>query len=523
MSGSPRGQRPPAGTEAAAAALLGWLTDPDAPRLCLLTGGPERGKTALLAWLATYGARSGGRRRRSARAVVPLAGQSALGAAWALANRLGVVARTPGELVRVLATTESRRAVLLLTDLQSAAEPDACAELLAELAESGRVRLVVETGPQPPGPLTARRAATVSVDGGAAAPAGPRPGEAEPGPDPADPVAVCTADPVRVTTAYAADPEEEHGGLRAAWLRAGQSLSRDQDPADRALVLLGSLGDGADPRLRPALAELAAAAPWRVRWTRVRGDLTPPWPGPATSLGVGRGGLLVAGPTETVTLLDPVDAHPVGEPATSPGGRVKALAPAPDGAVLLLDERGRLHTVRGSAPRPPYLERLTEAVTATLSRHPGTALAAIAGSVVVGDRLGSVHAFGLTGVHQAALHSGRVTAVTAVETATPFVCSGGADGTVRVWVPGQDPKPGPLTAREAAVVDLHATPTAAGPALAVAWADGLVELHHLDSGTRLAFRPGPPVRAVAVTPDGALVIGMDEVLVRLDPAGPENG
>ncbi|MCZ0981740.1 hypothetical protein O1L60_30290 [Streptomyces diastatochromogenes] len=33
-------------------------------------------------------------------------------------------------------------------------------------------------------------------------------------------------------------------------------------------------------------------------------------------------------------------------------GRITALAPAPDGTVLLLDDRGRLHAVRGTAPRP---------------------------------------------------------------------------------------------------------------------------------------------------------------------------
>ncbi|MYS08828.1 hypothetical protein GTW71_20815, partial [Streptomyces sp. SID6041] len=78
---------------------------------------------------------------------------------------------------------------------------------------------------------------------------------------------------------------EDHGGLRPAWMRAGQSLCREQDPADRALVLLSALGDGADPRLRPALADLAQGSPWRLRWARHRGDLTPPWPGPVTVLG----------------------------------------------------------------------------------------------------------------------------------------------------------------------------------------------------------------------------------------------
>ncbi|MEU9703896.1 hypothetical protein [Streptomyces sp. NPDC047981] len=588
MTGSVRGDRPAAGTEAEAAALLGWLTDPDAPRLCLVVGGPRRGKTALLGWLAAHGTRAGARRRRAARELIPLAGQCALGAAWTVANRLGVVARTPGELVQAVATTEARRAALVLPDLHAAAEPEAIAELVAELAASGRVRLVVETckgtpsydllvakgrvmvvdldtdvedtaGRAEPGRGPGSGSASTSGSGrargaggkgaragagsGSAAHAGEDVGaehgagaEAEWGPgrwpaaepyearhavDLADPVAVCTADPLRVTTAYVTGPGDDRGGLRSAWLRTGQSLCRDQHPADRAVVLLGALGDGADPRLRPALRGLAADAPWRVRWTRVRGDLTPPWPGPVTALGVTGDQLLVAGTTDTVQVLGAADATTAGEPLRSPsGGRIKTLAPAPDGTLLLLDERGRLLPVPGPAPRPPYLERLTTAVAATLTRHPGTALAAIGGSVVVGDRLGSVHAFGLTGIHQAALHSGRVTAVTAVETETgPFLCSGGQDGTVRRWIPGRDPEPTPIAERRVPVVSLHAAESAEsaeGALLAIAWADGLVELHDLETRARLPFRPGPPVRAVAVMPDGAVAVGMDEALLCLE-------
>ncbi|RSS42240.1 hypothetical protein [Streptomyces sp. WAC08241] len=540
------GRRPATGTEPGAAALLGWLTDPDAPRLCLVTGAPGSGKTALLGWLAAHGPRSGRPRRRPARVLVPLAGQCALGAAWTVADRLGVVAGTPGDLVDALATSEARpagRVVLLLTDLHAAAEPDALARLVTDLAGVGRVRLVVEARDDTPA-LAAlradRRVAVVDLDGGPG-PLDPAGEPARPLPDLSDPAAVCAADPLLVTTAYVTGsapagvpgtldgPEpsgrpgetvaDDHGGLRTAWMRAGQSLCRAQPPAERALVLLAALGDGADPRLRPTLAGLAAAAPWRLRWARHRGDLTPPWPGPVTVLGSAggplEGTLLVGDRTGAVRLLHEADASSAGRLAHAVPGRIAALAPAPDGTVLLLDDRGRLHTVRGTAPRPPYLERLTEAVSATLARHPGTALAAIAGSVVVGDRLGSVHAFGLTGLHQAASHSGRVTAVAAVESATPFVCSGGADGTVRLWTPGRDPVPEPLAERRSPVVSLHAAETPHGPLVAAAWADGLVELHRPEGGPKLSFRPGPPVRAVAVTGSGSLLVGTDESLLCL--------
>ncbi|MFI8967040.1 WD40 repeat domain-containing protein [Streptomyces sp. NPDC053493] len=497
-----------------AAALLGWLTDPEAPRLCLVSGAP-----GLLDWLAAHGPRAAGR-HRTVRALVPLTGRTALGTAWAVADRLGVVAASPGDLVRALATAENGRAartVLILPDLHGAAEPAAVAALVADLARLGRVRLVVETRPDTAEHALLAAGERVAVVAEEEPDTGPPEPAAPPFVDLSDPVAVCGADPVAVTTGYVRDEGDDHGGLRTAWTRAGQALCAARTPAERALGLLAVLGDGADPRLRPALGELAGPAPWRVRWTRVTGDVAPPWPGPVAALAAQDGTLLVADLGGTVRLLAAADARPLGRLDHPVGGRVTALAPAPDGTVLLLDERGRLHTVRGREPRAPYLQRLTTAVTATLTRHPGTALAAIAGSVVVGDRLGSVHAFGLTGLHQAALHSGRVTAVAAVESATPFVCSGGADGAVRLWTPGRDADPAPLTERPSPVVSLAATETPHGPVLAAAWADGVVELHRLEQRTRTPFRPGPPVRAVTTTPDGALIVGLDDALLRLEP------
>ncbi|MFI8519403.1 hypothetical protein ACIGEZ_16435 [Streptomyces sp. NPDC085481] len=495
-----------------ASALLGWLTDPEAPRLCLVTGAP-----GLLSWLAGQAPRAAGR-RRTHRVLVPLRGQSALGVAWAVAGHLGVVASSPADLVRVLATTESGRAsrtLLLLPALHAAAEPEAIASLLGDLARLGRVRLVVEGREGTPEYALLASGRVAVVDGDEE---GEEPGfvAGSVGLDLADPLAVCGADPIAVTTGYVRDAGDPHGGLRAAWLRGGQALCLARDAAERALVLLAVLGDGADPRLRPALEGLAAGGPWRVRWARVTGDVAPPWPGPVAALAVQGGTLLAADLGGVVRLLGVGDARPLGRLDHPVTGRVRALAPAPDGTVLLLDERGRLHTVPGKQPRAPYLRRLTEAVSATLTRHPGTALAAIAGSVVVGDRLGSVHAFGLTGLHQAALHSGRVTAVAAVESATPFVCSGGMDGAVRRWTPGQEADPSPVAERSSPVVSLDAAETPYGAVLGVAWADGVVELHRFEQGDRLAFRPGPAVRAVAVGEDGALLVGLDEALVRLE-------
>ncbi|NWF26469.1 hypothetical protein HW130_09315 [Streptomyces sp. PKU-EA00015] len=394
------------------------------------------------------------------------------GTVWAAANQLGVVAGTPAELQSALLSGAPR----ILRLGQPGQDPDAVGELARILREFGHVRVVVEE----------------AVDSG--------PPAREPV-DLADPAAVCAAEPLGITAAYERDGGA-YGGLRAAWLRAGQALIRDQEPAERALALLAALPASAGPHLRAALTELAAGARWSVVWTRGPDDTEPPPPGPVAALTVSAGRLLVAGRDGAVRHLD-------AEPHTAPlPGRVRAMAATGDGTLLLLDERGRLHT-RGPG------SRLTAAVTATLAAHPGTALAATGDIVLVGDRVGSVHAFGPAGLHQAAPHSGRVTALSATGT---LVCSGGADGAVCLWTPGNAPLPDPLTERACPVVALHAAPTARGPAVAVAWEDGLVELHHPGPGEVRAFRPGPAIRAVAVLQEGQLALATDEMLVALRPA-----
>ncbi|MET9429596.1 hypothetical protein [Streptomyces sp. NPDC003036] len=363
-------------------------------------------------------------------------------AVWMLANRLGVVAGTPAELLSALLAGPPRT---VRVDLA----PDD--DLVHALRALGHLD-VTATGPPPPAPYS-----TPTLD---------------------DPAAVCAADPLSVTEAYASGTDA-HGGLRAAWLRAGQALVRDdQTPAGRALVLLTALDDTADPRLAPALAELSAGQPWRLAWSRRT---------PGTALTTTTDGRLIA----------------ADEP------RATAVACLPDGTRLELDERGRLHT-RGGPPT-----RLTQAVAATLAQHPATALATAGPTVLTGDRMGTVHAFGLGGVDQAALHSGRVTALTATaSTAYTVTYSGGTDGTVRAWRPGRAPARRPVAARPHPVVALHA----GDRFLAVAWADGLAELHGLGTRRVLRFRPGPRIRAVAVTADGSLVLGLDDVLLCLAQA-----
>ncbi|SDL79180.1 WD40 repeat domain-containing protein [Streptomyces wuyuanensis] len=475
--------------------------------------------------------------------VVPLAAQSVHGTVWTLANRFGVVARSPGELVGAL-TGLGLTGAAVVASPPAAGEPAEVAELVRALRDLGHIRLVPPPGREPG---NGDHGAPVPEPEAAPRPPGTAPGavvdglgrEASAGPsDLGDPAVVCAADPVGVTAAYehgadapggrpggggpgehggshgrpdAPGGRDEHGGLRAAWFRAGQSLIREQPPAERALVLLTVLGDDADPRLRPALNALAATAPWRSDWTRVRGDVAPPWPGPVAALAQGTGRwaehLLVADQRGAIRSVRPADATPAPGTATMPV-RITALAPLPDGTLLMLDERGRLRA-HGDTP-------LTDAVAATLDAHPGTALAATGRLVLVGDRHGSLHAFGYDGMHQTAAHRGRVTAVAVADGPAPLVCSGGADGTVRTWTPGRSPENTPFAERDFPVTALAAH----GRTLAVAWADGLVELRRLGTAEALPLRPGPPVRAVAVAGEGSVVIGTDDTLFRVTARAP---
>ncbi|WP_240468164.1 hypothetical protein [Streptomyces dangxiongensis] len=122
------------------------------------------------------------------------------------------------------------------------------------------------------------------------------------------------------------------------------------------------------------------------------------------------------------------------------------------------------------------------------------------------------------------MHEGDVTALAALDLAVsddasvPLIYSGGADGTVRAWSPGAEPPASPVRARSCPVTALAAAASDAGPVLAVGWADGLVECHSLDDGAVRVFRPGPPVRSLAVTSSGLLLVGTDETLVCLRPS-----
>ncbi|MFE4305692.1 hypothetical protein [Streptomyces sp. NPDC056891] len=470
------------------------------------------------------------------------------GTVWSLADQLGVVARSPAELAEALAR-DPRRTVIVLPDLHEAK----VAELVLDLARVGHTRLIVEsrTTSDAYQCLAGSGCAELDLDleqwrdqerfqhwqaslseetRGTAA--------SEQGEDVelSDAVAVCQANAWTVTAAYEKDQGGEHGGLRAAWLRAGQALCREPAPESRALILLSALGDGADPRYAPALKELADAAAWGLEWSRVRGDMTPPWPGPVTALATGRGplaGYLLMAGSSSVRTVRSADATARGRVALS-WDRPMAMAASAEGTVLCLDGYGHLQLESTWAVRPEssgIAGLLDDSPTSAqrladmLRGQRGTSLAYAEGvdlgTVAVGDGTGAVRAFGDI-TDSVSLHEGPVTALAALSlpigdegAMTPLVYSGGQDGTVRVWAPGSKPMDGTLMRRSCPVVAMDAAWTASGPTAVVAWADGLVEWINWETGKQQTFRPGPPVRAVALEPGGRVFIGMDEALTCL--------
>ncbi|WP_328707662.1 hypothetical protein [Streptomyces mesophilus] len=525
-------------------AILGWLRDPHAPRVCVISGDEGCGKSMFLAWLAEQATRPDTVVERRIHGLVPLAGQSASTAAWLLAEQLGSAARTPGDLIAKVAA-DRRRTVIVMPDLHHSYTPEAIEELIGALAQLEHVRLIVEAR-EVPAPLLALNPAVMDLREpqwrdaqrhaawAASAPTAPldAPSGGADGPvELDDPRSVCAGDPGWVTASYGRS-EASHGGLRAAWLRAGGALTRPCSAAERALVLWAALGDDADPRLADELQELAHGAPWSVRWKRVRGDIRPPWPGPAWALGVcpASGSVAVIDHQGVVRLVAAETGASHGR-LPQPVFGAAQLAFGPTGDLAVLDGHGRMqHRLNPLVPRTTGLSSLLETALKPLERlvsaieAPATAAAHVGESLAYGDRVGTVrvltrHDDTVDVAHQA-LHTGAVTALAGVEVAEGALLfySGGHDGRVRMWAPGRKPLASALRERNCAVTALSAARTADGPVLVIGWEDGLVEYAAVHSAPAVRFfRPGAPVRSVAALSNGDVLVGTDETLVCLTP------
>jgi hypothetical protein len=223
-----------------------------------------------------------------------------------------------------------------------------------------------------------------------------------------------------------------------------------------------------------------------------------------------------------------------------PFAQTQALAALPDGTVLALDTQGHLTWQHSAAVRKPSgirallddaptpVEQLIDTMSDHLAPVTARALTATAHLLAAADDAGAVHAATLhhptARPHTTALHEGPVTALAALDLDVPgdgkpvsLLYSGGDDGRVRAWSPGRAALTLPVMQRAVPVTALAAAHTNDGPTLAVAWADGLVEHHTWKPGRTRAFRPGPPVRSLAATANGELIVGCDDMLVCLRP------
>jgi hypothetical protein len=140
-----------AGRHAAGGALLGWLDDEGAPRLCVVSGSAGVGKSHLLAWLHTASGAANAPARRRIHAFVPARDLTLHSVTAILAARLGLAATSPRALVRALARAP-HRVVLGVADLDAAGVTGLpgegariVAELLDPLLELPHLRLLVES------------------------------------------------------------------------------------------------------------------------------------------------------------------------------------------------------------------------------------------------------------------------------------------------------------------------------------------------------------------------------------------
>ncbi|MEV8095609.1 hypothetical protein [Kitasatospora sp. NPDC085879] len=404
-----------AGRRPAGQALLGWLADPRAPRLCRVAGSPGAGKTHLLTWLAE--ACTGEQVPERQRVDAVLAGDRLTvdSALWLLGRRLGHLAGSPEELLTAI-TDEGRPVVLCVPDLGRAVHPShLVARLLSPLAESELVRMVVEAPdggaaaaafaavvPEPavldldrpewtdPARFAAWAAAVGAdpagypspgaADGTAGRPAEtaaeliarvPRHPDGSPDLGAADAallgdlwtaaakdgsVAGLLADAQLLSraepVAVTAALDFVNGPVPDAWTAAGPALVGEDDPAVRAAVLRTRL-IGMDDTAAERLAEVPA--PWRAEWAMWPGS-SKGWPGPVAGLAVGGGAtagqLLLADPAGVVRTVDAASGRPLARVALPEARPLRGLASAPDGTVLLLDADGTAAVLPDSSGAP---------------------------------------------------------------------------------------------------------------------------------------------------------------------------
>ncbi|MFK4103411.1 WD40 repeat domain-containing protein [Streptomyces sp. NPDC019531] len=548
--------------------LLDWAADGDGPRLCLVRGAEGSGKSGLLAWLL---AGTVGRPGLTVHATVPSEGLTTESFAWELGRQLGYGPLSPARLLDqvgaderplLLLVPDLHRAGAGPSDLPAAAPETLVAELLEPLLAIPHLRTAVEVGRS--GLLTADDAEVIDLveGGGSGGGEGNRqvsyadlvaevPRTADGRHDwsqasdavrrrildvalrtddgaavrglLADPGFLVHGSAAALTAVLADERIPVPGRLREVWRRAAPELTAyHPDSAERA-ALLHSAAVDTDPELTEYLRPLAQRHWWSAVWARTDLSVTALAPVPG-----GERRLLVSDPTGRLRTYDVESGASVGASNGAASSFVHPTSVRPR-SVAPRDARSALLFDRSDALLPLVTEDdpTTAFALGRIAEHHGSAALAAEESqvtalgsggarnpyAVVGDRGGTVHVWSL-GEYQdvprsSRVHEQPVTAVTCVDTADGLTLtfSAGADGSVRLWEISAEPMPVPVQQRRSRATALAAADTPAGPVLAVAWSDGELHLWHVFSG-RMRVLPWPHgCDALALTPEGLLVVG----------------
>ncbi|BAJ31765.1 MULTISPECIES: hypothetical protein [Kitasatospora] len=241
-----------AGRRPAGRALLAWLEDTRAPRLCRIAGSSGSGRTHLLTWLAAACPPDHPRPGRRVHALLDAEGLTVRSATARLADLLGLTAGEPAELLEALQDGTPRTVVV--TDLDRAGGPRLpgtperlARELLVPLLSVPWLLLVVEAAHGP-----AADALT------AAAPTGAVLDLDQPQwTDPDKYAAWCAR-----LTGHPVDPAATHPSPGLAQLAArtpGAAPDPTRPPAERATALAEAWWDAVPGPERAALTALAGA------------------------------------------------------------------------------------------------------------------------------------------------------------------------------------------------------------------------------------------------------------------------
>ncbi|MEC7053618.1 WD40 repeat domain-containing protein [Streptomyces violaceochromogenes] len=236
----------------------------------------------------------------------------------------------------------------------------------------------------------------------------------------------------------------------------------------------------------------------------------------------GRPAAVSAGFDRTVRIWDLTGDRPVGKPLTGHTGGVKAVTTADPGGRPVVVTGGDDRTVRIWDPATGELVR--EPLTGHTAGVRSLACAVVEGrSVVVsGSYDNTVRIWDLlTGRPVTAPlvgHEGSVRSVAcAVVEGWPVVVSGSHDGTVRIWdlLTGRQARTR-LAGHQGSVQSVACTVVEGRPVVVSGSYDRTVRIWDLGTGRCEVLTMPLPVSAVALSPDGALVIGTGSGVVVME-------